>query len=163
VLQSSPYIKDATISYRFPSQIVVKVDERTKAFAWKSGATTFDVADDGTVLGIAEGSPTGPTVVDADNRPLTAGDRVDNKVLEMVQQLRTELPNKVGLQGQEFRQSQTEGVSVTTANGLQIIFGTSEDWTSKLPVLRTVLDEGKKKGLSLQYIDLRLKNRPYFR
>ena len=161
--QATPFIKDAFLDFHLPAAVAIKVEERAAVYAWQSGGITYRVSADGVVLEAGETTGTLVAVQDPDSRPLMPGDQVNTAVLETALKLRQTLPSKAGVEPRAFTYSPDDGIAVTTADGMSIVFGGSEDWSSKLATLQTVLSEAKSKNMPLQLIDLRFKNRPYFR
>ncbi len=160
---SSPLIKDAVLDFRLPGEIVIRVNERTAALAWRVGDATLDVSADGVVLGPCDQSGAAVVVADGDQRALSVGDRVSPVALEGVSRLREEVPKALNAGIKEFTFSEAEGIGLITLDGVKVLFGSIDDLDSKMATLQSILEASRSSKQQLQLVDVRFRNRPYFR
>jgi cell division septal protein FtsQ len=158
----SPIMQDVTLEYRLPDEVVVTVRERTSFMAWQFGDKLFDVSADGVILGAWEGQEPQSKVITTAHTP-APGDKVDPSVLELVFTLQHDLPATLGLTPKEFHYSESQGIKVVTGNGLEILIGSSDAWAEKLGALAALLEESTANNRQIEFIDIRFKDRPYFR
>jgi hypothetical protein len=101
-------------------------------------------------------------VVDADGQAVTVGGSVDRDVLAGAAYLRTAL-KPLGLGSRGFEYTRTYGLVAPGEGGFRVAFGRNEDLPGKVATLRVVLDGLAAKQVPAQLVDLRIKDRPYFR
>lgn len=73
------------------------------------------------------------------------------------------LPRELTLTPAYFEYSHAEGVVIPTDFAGRIAFGWSSDREYKLATLKSVAQTIRRQNLKVKYLDLRPKDRPYFR
>jgi cell division septal protein FtsQ len=157
-LVSLPNIKEAKVHCGLPSGVTIEVVERQPQTIWQQGEKRYWIDEEGTVLP-ARGELTEATViVDLDERPVQPGDRVNPQVIAGTQKLCSLLPELDTVQ-----YASPTGISFQSEQGWPIYLGQGEDIEQKVAIMRALLQEITAKGVHPQFIDLRFKERPYYK
>jgi cell division septal protein FtsQ len=165
---SIPGVKSAKVQTALPSKVVISVQEREPAAVWQSGPSTMWVDSEGVLLPMRSArtdpsglSPSGrslPLIIDRDEQPLQANERVDAGAVQAAMVLRGRLPRS-----KQFDYSRSRGLAFTDSEGRLIVIGTNEEIENKLAILAALSQEIQQKGLAVKFIDLRFTQRPYYR
>ena len=97
-----------------------------------------------------------------DGQPLTPGDRVDAGALATSARLAALLPT-VGVQPLGFEWSREIGLEVPTRDGWRARFDDVGNVEQQVASLRAVRDELARTRAAAELIDVRFRDRPYFR
>jgi cell division septal protein FtsQ len=155
--------RSAAIFFRLPDVIVVAVRERTSAYGWKVGSTTFAVSDDGVILGPTDGTDPRVVVDDRRGRTIRPGERVDQSVLREAGYLADTLPPIVGMSASTLQYSDETGVVVAAPNHVRIIFGDDKTLDQKLAALVPTWSAALSHRHPASVLDLRVPARPIIR
>lgn len=155
-------LRSAKVGFLWPNVVTVDVTERRPFATWRSGEATFQVSEDGVVLAPAGGESLRVVVTDLDAQPITVGGRVDAEVLADASYLLAAL-RSAGGGARDFEHSSKHGVIATTDQSVRVAFGRGPDLPSKVSTLRALLEALSARQISPQFIDLREKDRPFFR
>ena len=89
---------------------------------------------------------------------------VSKKLMDFVLEINKELPAVLDLRAANFIISSEEDLRVLTSEGWQIYFNSEESFDSQLDILKRVLeDEIKEERSNLEYVDLRVGRRVYYK
>ncbi len=153
-----PSIEYASVSSRLPNEVTIEVRERNIATVWETCGERYLVDETGLILVRGEIMGQSVLIQDQDNVDRQPGDRVSQELLSMVWSLNQCMP---GLE--RFLYSETHGVSVQTAQGWLVYFGTKGDPAFKAGLLGALIADFETRGIRPQYVDLRIDQRPSYR
>jgi cell division septal protein FtsQ len=163
-LQSLPAIRSVKISTKLPNRLEVHVDERTAVAIWQTSVPMM-VDDEGRLLAPAA-SPSSfahlPVIHDRGKTPVEQSERVDEESLRTVAALRTLLPQVARANPVAFEYNE-DGIGVTLDSGLRVRFGGYDDLLWKVHALVAVRGEIARTGQRAELVDVRFRDRPYFR
>jgi cell division septal protein FtsQ len=155
-------IESASVSFLWPSVVSISAVERRPYATWRTGSAAFLVCESGVVLAPASGQSLPVAITDVDAQPLYVGGQVDKDVLKDAAYLLTAL-RPTGLNVTAFEYSKAYGLVAPSDRGLKVAFGRGPDLPAKVATLRALLDELSARKISAQFIDMRAKERPFFR
>jgi len=159
ICQEVPGVIQASVSCGWPSRVHIGIRERKASFVWRTGRVAFVVDRAGHVLEPDDGSHEGLlSVRDLDEQPLEPGDRVNRTALDTASRLHSLLPD-VGV----FDYSGARGVSFVDRRGWRIFFGDGQGLAEKVASMHVLVDKIASSGASVEFIDLRFVNSPYYR
>jgi hypothetical protein len=105
-------------------------------------------------------------IKDYSNKDYRLGDKVlDENFLDILLQTKEELFSKMGLKAASFdiESFPVEILRVVTSESWYILFSLKRDIKSQLLALKAALDEKIQNRMNLQYVDLRIENRIYYK
>ena len=139
-LEAEPWIHDATVARRWPTDVVVEVSEHLPVAVVTFADGAYLVAADGTVLEPAEGGESLPTAHLAGIESADAGDDLE---VEGAVEFLAALPEgrRAG-----SRVSAGEAGMTATVSGFEIRLGRPFDMADKAMVTAEVLDTGLEEG-----------------
>ena len=177
-MRSLALVQRAEISATLPDIVEIAIVERQPAAFWVSGDRSYLVDREGVILKAVDaetqqaracaGQPCDPrlaplpTVAQLDGQPLTPGDRVDARALATSARLASLLPT-VGVQPLGFEWSREIGLEVPTRDGWRARFDDVGNVEQQVASLRAVRDELARTRAAAELIDVRFRDRPYFR
>ncbi len=149
-------IEQATVRCQLPNRVTVRLRERETVLAWESGGRFWWIAPDGQVLG-ATGDPKDRLVVhDLKGIAPDPGEYVIGVPWEYIEALAGELGE---LRSLDY--ALEEGLILTTQPDQWPVFlGYEGDAARKVAVLRELVGNLRAEGAQVEYIDLRVANRP---
>jgi hypothetical protein len=175
---SLPLVQHVQVEASLPGTIEISISERQPAAFWSSGESSYLVDREGVILKAVDvetqqaracaGQPCDPrlaplpTVAQLDGQPLTPGDRVDASALATSARLSVLLPS-VGVEPVAFEWSRDFGLEVPTRDGWRARFDQAGNVEQQVTSLRSIRDELTRTRSAAQLIDVRFKERPYFR
>jgi cell division septal protein FtsQ len=155
--------EDATISLRLPNKVTIVINERPAAYLWKSGASTFAVSDDGTVLGVATTDHPSVLVIDSDARKVERGEKVDVRVLRAADYIVRTIPAAAGFVPRSVDVTASLGAAVVSPDGITIVIGDDRDLAGKLGAAGPTLFAARQAQPPAAMIDLRFVGHPIYR
>jgi hypothetical protein len=177
-VRALPLVQRAEVNVTLPDTVEVAIVERQPAAFWVSGETSYLVDREGVILKAVDadtqqaracaGQPCDPRlapmpiVAQLDDRPLTAGSRVDASALAASARLATLLPS-VGVVPLGFEWSRDAGLEVPTRDGWRARFDEAGSVDQQVGALRSIRDELARTRSPVALIDVRFGNRPYVR
>lgn len=177
-LRALPPVQQVEVGAILPDTVEVSIVERQPAAFWVSGDQSYLVDREGVILKAVDGDTQQaracagqpcdprlallPTVAQLDAQPLEPGDRVDASALAASARLVT-LLSALGVQPLGFEWSRAAGLEVPTRDGWRARFDDSGDVERQVAWLRVIRDELARTRASVQLIDVRFGDRPYFR
>jgi len=177
-VRALPLVQQVEVGATLPDTVEISIVERQPAAFWVSGDQSFLVDGEGVILKPVDaetqqaracaGQPCDPrlaplpTVAQLDGQPLTPGDRVDAGALATSARLAALLPT-VGVQPLGFEWSREIGLEVPTRDGWRARFDDVGNVEQQVASLRAVRDELARTRAAAELIDVRFRDRPYFR
>ena len=162
-LQALPAVKSARVTAFLPNRLEIQIRERSPVAVWQAGATALLVDEQGQVIGPAR-EPAGLTLIrDLEPGELQAGAPVDAEAVETASRLQSLLPATARTAPREFEYSRASGVSAVVDFGPRVRFGNGDNLDWKAHALVAVRRELERTGQRAELIDLRFRDRPYFR
>jgi cell division protein FtsQ len=157
-IEALPDIKSAQVRTALPARVIITVEERAPQLVWRSGATTWWIDAEGTVI-VPRGMLDGAVVItDVDAGSITPGDVIASEVLESVGALRALLPNL-----SEMLYSHERGVGFRTGEGWPVFVGDAQDMQAKLTVLKALRKHLLAQHITPALIDVQYPQRAYYR
>lgn len=166
-LANLPAVQAVEVAPALPGRVEISLQERQPWGLWHSGEGTYLVDRDGTVLMPYEPSRT-PTfqpvalVSQAGGQAVRPGERINPDVLSASAWLAQRLP-EIGIQPLAFEWSRAGGLEVPTQQGWRVRFDGSADLERQLSVLTTIRDHLSQTRASAELIDVRFRDRPFYR
>lgn len=154
-------LRSVAVTYVWPNVVKLEVVERRPFATWRTGGAAYLVSEDGVILAPAAGDGPLPVILDGDAQPVVVGGTVDGELLREAAYLAAAL-GPLGLNGRDLEHSRTYGLTASGENGLRVAFGRG-DLPEKVATLRALLGGLAGRRVPVQFVDLRLKDRPYFR
>jgi POTRA domain, FtsQ-type/Cell division protein FtsQ len=176
-LRGLPVVQQADMEASLPDSVEVRIVERQPVAFWTSGDHSYLVDREGVILKAVDadtqqtracaGQPCDPrlaplpTVAQLDNSPLAPGEQVESRALEAAARLAAILPS-IGVQPVAFDWSQDVGLEVPTRDGWRARFDDSADLDRQVALLQAIRDYLARSKTSVQLIDVRFGDRPYY-
>jgi cell division protein FtsQ len=161
---SIPSVRSVRVIPRFPNVVEIELVERTPIATWTTNNGQFLVDDQGVIVGDAPEPAAGALdlqVRDTTGQELHLGDRVHQMSLLAARELKGALETLgANVQGVEISPL---GIELVTEAGCRVIFGGPESLNAKVAAFAAISDLTRSRGLRLELIDLRPKDRPYYR
>ncbi len=157
---ASPYVVSADVAVRLPNTVSVSLNEHQSEIRWKNGPTYLIVDPTGALLGIDPAVViTGTLIINDDSAVyLSPGDTVDAQIVTLARVISQRLPTEAGLDIARIGWDERRGISVVSATGQTILFGTLERIDEKLALLAQLNAE----RTTFAFADLRSLT-PYYR
>jgi cell division septal protein FtsQ len=162
-LQLLPPVESAWVSLELPDHLLIEVKEREPVAIWLTADTPFLVDRDGLVLAVREPSRPLLVVQDPTNQQLTPGDRVNADAVRNVANLDALLAATFGSQQRQYQYLLSTGMNVVQSVGPRLILGGSDDFDWKITAIQTILRHLESERKSAELIDVRFRERPYYR
>lgn len=159
-LLAVPEIKSVSFQRKWPSTVIIKVEERVPTAFWSINGRDYAVDDAGYVL--STGAPSGPAprvIEPGSTRILGPGDRVHPDALALAARLFKESPTFFGQPVKELEYKADVGVTAVFTNGMRVTFGDDRSYEYKVAVLSTLLSQLSAKGITPRDVDLRFGER----
>lgn len=105
-------------------------------------------------------------IKDYSSKDYKLGDKIlDKSITDIILQIRDDLLGKIGLRVSSFdiESYPVEKLRVVTNESWYILFNLKRDIKSQLLALKVALDEKIQNRMSLEYVDLRIENRIYYK
>ena len=158
-----PGVESASVHFRFPGQLVVRVQERHPRGIVRTKDKAFFFDGTGLVTVPAHGDRQLVEINYAGGQDLAPGSRLDPSAIVAAATLDELLRGDSDLPGKHYDYAPESGVTVVAENGLKVIFGGEEDLDYKVAAFRAVLKTARAQKRTVQLIDVRHGERPYFR
>lgn len=145
-LATLPLIKKAHLERRFPSTIIVAVDERKPLVLLNIEGVFWDVDEDGVVLR--------QQTVSTEGLPVVTGAKPDSQDLQKALRVASELTGELKEQLSEIHVSEGYRITLYTVDGIQVHLGQAGRLQLQGMILAEVLETVRKSGKTVEYIDL---------
>ncbi len=162
---SDPMISSVAVRRQWPSGITLNVILKDPSIGWSSGNQSFDIDLDGTVIGAMPAGSALPIVVDGSNLPVNPGQKVvSSKFVAYIQEIVPAL-TAAGVKVTQLQVKDTTlDLYVTTDKGYYLILDTGRPASETISDLKQVITAlAAQKRLPLEYIDLRIPNKAYYK
>ncbi len=162
---SIPSVRSVRVIPRLPNVVEIELVERVPVAYWQAANGSFLVDDQGVVMAQAGDAPPpevqGFVVHDVTGLELHPGDRIDPHLVIAARELVKALP-AAGAGVQEVEYSAL-GITLVTDGGWRVIFGQMQDLNEKLATFAAFVELARAQNLKVALLDLRPKDRPYYR
>ena len=157
---ASPYVVSADVAVYLPNTVTVSLNEHESEIRWKNGSSYLIVDPTGALLGTDPAVViTGTLIINDDSAVyLSPGDTVDAQIVTLARVISQRLPTEAGIEIARIGWDERRGISVVSATGQTVLFGTLERIDEKLALLAQLNDE----NASFAFADLRSLT-PYYR
>lgn len=136
--QLSP-VRRVEVRTEFPDHLVIRVQERQATLVWETGASSFLLDRDGTVLAKVEIPPPSlPRVRVLTAAPIAVGEQVEPRTVHAVLAVIDRLPTEAGVSEAAVMLDPVIGVIVQTERWNAVV-GTDEQLGRKLAVLKALV------------------------
>lgn len=156
-----PAIADADVRVVLPDRLEVRVRERAPFGVLQTGAMAQLLDADGVIIGTASEAPAILTIRNLD-ASLDPPARFDPAAFEAIKVLSKHLGG-TAYEPTTFAYSQQSGLEFETREGIVVRLGDSKDLDWKLSSLEKMRQYLVENRLRAQLIDVRFRDRPYFR
>ena len=154
-VRAVPGVRDVVIRYELPNVLHLDVVERTPLFVWESGKRSVWVDESGLLFGARGALDNALTVSDLDNLPRAS---IDGALLAGIRALAAALP---AVKRMEY--SEAKGLSFVDEHRWRVLFGSPDQVNAKLAMLRTLSAYLTAQKVDVDYIDVRLPDRAYYK
>ncbi len=169
LLKQMPLIKSADVARNISGLLLIRVHERQKAIIYCDRRQCYDIDDDGLVFEEAPAVYGGMAIALKDNsgREVKIGDQaVGPELISFVKEVQYSLSERVNLNLIYFEISSHPAAELgaVTVEDWKIIFDPNRRAEDQVTALKLVLDEKiKDQRDKLEYVDLRIENRVYYK
>lgn len=166
MVESEPGLKEVKIDRIGLNSINIVIAERQPSLNWKAAGVIYLLDIDGTVIGESRGPYVKlPTVIDSTNLPVEAGKRVaPSSFVTFCSEMFKRLPEANVKPTEMIVPETTTEVNIKTDKGYLIKMDTTRTVEGELNDLKAVQAElSKAKKVPVEYIDLRIENKAYYK
>jgi cell division septal protein FtsQ len=159
-------VQKASIKRQSQHHIYVEVEEKAPLFVWQSGGSKYLVDEDGYVWANFEPKYTSlPVIVDTKNVPVVINDKVANaNFIKFFQDLTSNFTTTTNSKIAKYEVLDTSSdIKVSTSDGWYVYFDTNHLAKSQLTNLGRVLAQVQNSKQKLEYVDLRIENRIFYK
>ena len=159
-------IKSFKIIRKFPDNIYIEIEEKSPLFVWQILDHKYLVDEDGYVWATYEDKYASLLVVsDTKNVPVQMGSKiVPASFAVFVRDLFNNFENTTGLAITKAEVLDiVSDLKITSSAGWYVYFDTSRTFKNQLTSLVRVLEEVRNKKRSLEYVDLRIEDRIFYK
>ncbi|KKR28397.1 MAG: hypothetical protein UT60_C0021G0001, partial [candidate division CPR2 bacterium GW2011_GWD2_39_7] len=161
-----PELKEVTVTKEAKEKdISIKASLRDIAFNWQAMGEKYVVDREGVVVEMGKTKENAINVIDSNNLLLRPGDRVGTPDLMLfIEKVNSSFPQtgykivEINITN-EFKRE----LKIKTDGNFQVFFDTTRDPLSQIESLGRVLKEVKKENRTIEYIDLRVENRIFYK
>lgn len=159
-------VKNYKIIRQFPDRIKVEIVEKSPAFVWQILDHKYLVDENGYAWANYEDKYASlPVIIDTKNVPVTLGTKITPS--GFVTFVRDIFGNFEGTTGTKIAKAEVldivSDLKVTSTTGWYVYFDTSRTAKNELTSLVRVLEEVRNKKRGLEYVDLRIDNRIFYK
>lgn len=158
-----PGVESASVHFRFPGQLVVRVQERRPRGIVRTKGKSYFVDGTGLVTVPARGDSQLIEINYVGSEDLAPGSRLDASAIAAAAKLDELLRNEPDLPDRRYDYAPNSGTAVVSGSGLSVVFGSEEDLAFKVEAYRTILKTARAQKRTVQLIDVRHGEHPYFR
>ena len=161
-LEEEPSVRSAAIEPHLDGSLLIRVTHRRPVANWQVGETSYLVDETARLLAVGSDPTLGLTIRDLETTEAKVGEIVNLTALEAAYILKENLP-LLALEPLHITHSGATGITVTTVEGVEILFGPPESLEAKLVALKAVLDDAARQGIRVRSVDLRPIERPTYK
>lgn len=159
-------VRSFHIKRRMPNKIFIEVEEKSPAFVWQILDRKYLVDESGYVwANYEEKYASLPHIIDTKNVPVEIGSRIaPTGFVSFVTELCSNFENTTGTKIVKIEVLDiVSDLKVTSGTGWYVYFDTTRTARNQLTSLVRVLEETRKASRSLEYVDLRIDNRIFYK
>lgn len=163
-LSGDARIVEVKVERKFPNKILIVVKESSAALIWDSAGERYLIDDRGVVMNLA-GDEKLPVVSDAANIKIAPGKRVASPIfIKFINKINRDFRAVAGGDiSKIIILDVLTDVHVLSSQGFVVYFDSSRSAESQLTNLGRILSEAQKDGTKLQYVDMRLDSKIYYK
>lgn len=164
-LSGEPKIKKVKVKKVLPQKIIIQIEEAQVAIIWNTAGDKYLVSEGGVVMEPATKEIL-PTVYDAANIKVRPGEKVASPTfINFIKTLNEKFQPAVGEEIQKIIIFDIlSDIHVLSKSGWTVYFNSNKDPETQLKNLARILEEVRKKGnYKLQYIDMRIDDRIFYK
>jgi len=158
LLANLPGLQSAQVALGLPARLRIHVQERNVRYVWEVGGQGYLTDDRGTVLGVGNAPPDALLIRAGEGPAPSQGQQLDPAVLSTVSALSQLLGN-----ARTFEYAPHFGVGWRSKEGWPVYFGVGGDLPEKVAVMQSMMSRLAGEGISPQFLDVGVPNRPYYR
>jgi cell division protein FtsQ len=162
-LQLLPPVESAGVALELPDHLLIEIKEREPVAIWLTSETPFLVDRDGLVLAARQPSQPLMVVRDPTNRALVPGERVNTEAVRNVANIDGLLTTTFGEQQRQYEYLPSTGMNVVQSVGPRLVLGSADDLDGKMIALQTIVRYLQSERTAAELIDVRFRDRPYYR
>lgn len=164
VLLGDPKVKDLTVARVLPGKLRIEIEEEEPAIIWSSAGDKFLVSGRGDVMGPAKEDNL-PVIYDAANIKTKAGERVASPTfIKFILGINDGFEAATGTKINKITLFDImSDVHILSSDGWTVYLNAEKKYEDQLKDLGRVLAEVRKTQKKIQYIDLRLDNRVFYK
>jgi cell division septal protein FtsQ len=161
-LEEEPSVRSAAVETHLDGSLLIRVTHRRPVANWQVGEQSFLVDETARLLAVGSDPALTLTIRDLETTDAQIGDIVNLTVLKAGYILKENLP-LLALEPLYITHSGAAGITVTTTDVIEILFGPPESLEAKLVSLKAVLDDAARQGIRVRSVDLRPIERPTYK
>lgn len=164
LLKKYPRLSSIEIKRKFPDTLEIKVQEREGVIVWDIGDKRYLIDEEGVAFSECLGESNLPKVVDSKKLPIDLNSQIINSdFINFVLQLLEKLPKEnIAINSVTISESIYD-IEIGTQKGYKIYFDIRRSLDSQINKLRTLLEKIGGEVNYIQYIDLRIENKVFYR
>lgn len=159
-------VKNITLKKKFPNTIIVGVEESIPSLTWQTQEKKYFIDENGVLFAsFDEKFKDVPVVIDSKNVPVEIGRVIVSPTFcRFVNQIAKSFEISSGTKIKTIEVPEiTEEIRVTTVGGWYVLFDTTRTADGELSSLSRVVGEVKAKKKKLEYVDLRIDNKIFYK
>jgi cell division septal protein FtsQ len=164
VLAGDSQIYEVNVERFFPNSINILIEEAKAEIVWNTAGDNFLIDGRGVVMGLAKDEKL-PVVSDASNINIQSGERVASPTfINFIKEINTEFEGST-----ETKISKIiildilTDVHVLSSDGFVVYFDATKNASGQLKNLTRILEESRTAGSKLEYVDMRLDNKIFYK
>lgn len=162
-LRSLAPVAAADVWLQLPDRVHLVLREREPVAVWQAGNTSHLVDGEGRILAVQRSELPLLTVRDGSGQPLSPGSRVSADALRAAAGLDARLSAVLGPGPRTYEYLPDTGINVMQPGLPRLIFGASDDLDWKVEAIQAVLRHLAEQRQRAQLVDVRFRDRPYYR
>lgn len=157
-------VKDIKIKRILPGKLIIEIEESTAAIVWNTAGERYLIDNRGVVIGKAKDEKL-TEVYDAANISIESGGRVASPTfINFINNINANFTGITGVQISRINIFDIlTDVHILTADGWTVYLDATKSSEAQLRNLTKVLEEAKKQSKRLEYIDMRLESKIYYK
>lgn len=168
-IESKYALDELKVSKKLFHTLEVNVKEKLPKLVWVTQDKYFYIEINGTISSETNKDKlisNLPIVHDGENKSVSIGETlISDKIVDFIDKLNNKLrkQTKISINNYVFPERKSTQVNAITNEGWSIYFEANHDLDTQIKNLQDALDKKIKNTKSLEYIDLRVENRVYFK